>query len=198
MHYNRLRYYRIDTGSYMETDKIKVWNYSAYSYVQNNPIRYLDPNGLWKEDVHSGIGINDYGTYKWSKEVGFSDADSKSIALGNASTDNYASWAPIVGVPSRHFDLAVGNKDSRDIHADEDIKLAVQLYKINKCNALKILGRGLHSIQDKYAHMRWKPLWIHPDWYDDADYRKKELARTREATYSYLLKFRELIFRDAK
>jgi len=104
-------------------------------------------------DIHSGIGNYMNGTYPWAIDAGFSSEDAIVIAHADDAVDDNFNYAWIVGVPGRHFDTAYGTADSRTIFADADLKLAVHLYnRCQKHEALMSLGRGLHSIQDIYAH----------------------------------------------
>jgi RHS repeat-associated protein len=192
LYYYRARYYDPMEGRFISKDPIGFagGDVNLYGYVQGNVINAFDPSGLWGEDVHSGIGIDGYGTYNWAMEVGFSASDAKFLALADAATDNFANWAPIAGVPGRHFNTAMGNVDTRDVFASIDLKSAIESFKEgNKCKAISMLGRGLHSLQDKYAHMGWVPIVPHLGWYDDAKFRVRALAHTREATYRYLNRF---------
>jgi hypothetical protein len=48
--------------------------------------------------------------------------------------------------------------------------LAVALYKYGKREeALAILGRGLHGLQDIIAHGEWPFFLRHPAWFDSAE-----------------------------
>ena len=47
LHYNRQRYYNPQTGSYLSPDPLgKPDGPNAYAYVANNPLQYVDPDGL--------------------------------------------------------------------------------------------------------------------------------------------------------
>ncbi len=192
LNYNCLRYYSPRYGRYFVPDPIGLnGGINLSIYVHNNPVNFIDPLGLWGEDVHSGIGNKKkYGTYHWAIQAGLTKGQAYLIALADNTTDNFSSWAPVVGVPGRHFDTAHGKIDSRDLHAKFDLKRAIELYKDgNVCEAYKILGRGLHSVQDKLAHMGWVPFVPHPLWYDDASKRTNALLATEVATTKYLYQF---------
>jgi RHS repeat-associated protein len=192
LHYNYFRYYNPRTGRYITPDPIGLeGGTNLFLYVDANPLRWIDPWGLWDVDVHSGIGNRNYGTYLWATQIGFSDAQAKVIAIANNATDKYAGWAVIAGVPGRHFNTSVGGSiDSRDIYARYDLELALKLYKKgDECGSLKALGRGLHSIQDKIAHGSW-PFYIpHPKWVDDPSERPFTLKETEHQTKEYLKEF---------
>ena len=103
---------------------------------------------------------------------------------------------------SRHFDRPLGGVDSRDIHARTDLRAAVAIClnniegdRANAERAFRLVGRGLHSIQDRYAHRNWDvgPLGIriHPLWYDNWDDSRNAAARvsTENGTRSHLNSF---------
>ena len=168
---------------------------NLYGYVRNDPINLVDSLGLWGEDVHSGIGNPKYGTHTWALQIGIGMTSSKLIALGNQETDNYANWAPVAGVPGRHFDTAYGGVDSRMKFSEMDLQLAVKLYKGGEeCRAYRTLGRGLHSVQDRFAHMSWVPIVPHPSWYDDVSKRDEAIKMTEIATKDYLRRFIQNIY----
>ena len=190
-HYNHHRYYDPKTGRYLTPDPIgPAGGINPYLYVENDPVNRVDPSGLWDDDVHSGIGNSEYGTFLWATQVGFADSAARRIAIANAATDKRYGFAPILGVQSRHFDTALGRIDSRDLFSDLDLKLAIKLHREGGfCESYATLGRGLHSVQDKYAHMAWIPIIRHPSWYDDATLRKDALSNTEKATKEYLQLF---------
>ncbi|MFC1896324.1 RHS repeat-associated core domain-containing protein, partial [Thermodesulfobacteriota bacterium] len=106
LHYNWHRYYDPVTGRYLTPDPIGLagGDLNLYRYVWNKPTRLFDPWGLWKADVHSGIGNAGYGTYTWAKQVVFSDAAARKIAIANDAVDvGFAGWIPVIGLQSRHF-----------------------------------------------------------------------------------------------
>jgi hypothetical protein len=142
-----------------------------------------------------------YGTYLWAKLAGFSEAQAAKIAIANDATDGgFASWLPVLGLQSRHFDqmfsISKSYKDSRDYWAEVELRRAVEYYRKGNCEAaLGHLGKGMHSIQDKFAHRDWDSGFFgfdpHPEWYDAWDDPRNKLARelTEKETYNYLNKY---------
>jgi hypothetical protein len=158
---------------------------NAYAYGLNNPGHYVDRDGLWGEDVHSGVGNSQYGTYTWSRQLGFTDRAATKIATANDGTDGgFASWMPIFGLQSRHFNQGscAGYSDSRAYWADGELNRAVEAYNKGRWDeALGHIGKGLHSIQDMFAHRDWDTGLLgvnrHPQWYDDWNESRNSQAR---------------------
>ncbi|MEW6054853.1 MAG: RHS repeat-associated core domain-containing protein [Nitrospirota bacterium] len=183
------------TGKANEKLLLNPQQLNRYAYSLNNPYRYKDEDGKWAEDVHSGIGNLKYGTYTWARQAGFNDKDAKIIARGNNATDKNAGWAVITGVPGRHFNTSIlSTVDSRQIFAEKDLQTAVALYRQRQQQeALAILGRGLHGLQDIIAHGDWPFIWPHPSWFDSAEERPAALKQTESRTKEYLNRFRDTV-----
>jgi len=59
--------------------------------------------------------------------------------------------------------------------------LAVALYKFGKREeALAILGRGLHGLQDIIAHGEWPFPLRHPAWFDSAEKGQKNSNKQKQ------------------
>jgi RHS repeat-associated protein len=56
LHYNWHRYYDPKTGRYLTNDPIGlVAGLNTYAYVDNNPLRWIDPSGFAKSSVDAAI-----------------------------------------------------------------------------------------------------------------------------------------------
>ncbi len=109
LHYNYFRDYEPGTGRHPQPDPVGLnGGISLYSYVEANPIRYIDALGLHKGD--KWYGFNDREFQRWFhrcwKQPGDPDADKDGIAEafaewdsrgrpGNGKCDNFPPPPPV-------------------------------------------------------------------------------------------------------
>ena len=163
---------------------------NLYSYVMSDPVNLVDPAGLWGEDVHSGM------TNTWALAAGLTPGQAGRLARADQGTDGgFGSWMSVIGDQSRHFNEG-GSGDSRSSWAEAEFQRALGFYKAGKIDAaFGHLGRGLHSIQDTYAHRDWNTgcsgTNAHPDWYDSWNDPRNSAARTltEQQSMEYLRRF---------
>jgi len=196
----RHRFYSPSLGRFLQTDPLRLTSGDAnlYQYCMNRIPNRRDPQGLWGSDVHYER------TRDWIASMpGVGKTIAERIARANDRTDSLTSgtgpYGAGTGDSSRHFDYDRGMGDSRLTHANEDMQRAInQWLQGDRDAALDTLGRGMHSLQDFYAHRDWDPSvpygpdWrAHPNWYDDAhDPRNRDaLENTHNATIAYMEEF---------
>ena len=127
-YYLRARYYNPATGRFTQPDPF--WNVNnmqegvkavlqagnLFIFVMNNPIRFIDPTGLWGRDVHETL------TIEWAIGLGIPPSFANIIGQANYGVDRFTisggtgpmPWQD----PSRHFNrYGLGEEDTRWTHA---------------------------------------------------------------------------------
>jgi len=148
---------------------------NPYSYCTDDPINKIDPDGLWRRDVH----FDD--TLRWARSAGFSDNEAARIAYADTAVDRWYPPPPRGAGYFRHFDPL--GRDSRDSYAEHYLQLAMQTGDVF------YVGLGLHSLQDKYAHGRIFRQTEKDKWRDDRRQNKCGYIATQRATFRYLQRF---------
>ena len=137
LHYNYFRYYNPQTGRYITPDPIGLeGGINLFAYVENNPLNWTDPWGLYGWLVHY------HKTELWAIEVGIDPTTAKVIAEANQSADELVFQHP-------HSPLAwlVGGLD---LHFPKPAFIDQELMKYSKFGLAESFGRSLHSLQDSY------------------------------------------------
>lgn len=139
LYYYRARYYDAKDGRFISKDPIGFrGGINQFSYVQNNPVNWIDPLGLYGEDVHLNL------TDLWARQAGFNGCAAKKIATSNNQMDNDFFTNPeyltnyFLGGTKFHFQT--------EQYAESLLSQAVQSGDITK------FGKALHVLQDSYSH----------------------------------------------
>jgi len=156
---------------------------NLFMFAMHNPVRWTDPLGLWTKDIHeelTRLAMEILGSITGMEDFFASFVDS--LVAGNLYIDiNHAAAALGPGWmerQSRHFNRNSANAtDSRLVWAERYLTAATDLWMMAgklsadssftsqdildmQMNAIFLLGRGLHSIQDIEAHgdigMGWR------------------------------------------
>ncbi|MBU1016528.1 hypothetical protein KJ657_05585, partial [Patescibacteria group bacterium] len=109
LYYYGARYYDPVTGRFITIDPMLLvldkmsqaqrnaflsnpQNLNMYSYVQNNPVRYTDPTGMYEKDMHYDL------TYTLALVAGINLSDAREIAYYDQYMDENSDTAPVSGV----------------------------------------------------------------------------------------------------
>jgi len=146
LYYAQARYYQPMTGRFTSEDFVRD-GVNIYLYCRNNPLRFVDRNGLWVDEVHYKK------TLEWAIAAGFTEEQAEKIARYTSAIDYDPEYNPITGDQSYHFDRNTFGTDSRIENAQERFKKAAE-YRDQGLEeeAFKELGYGLHALQDIEAH----------------------------------------------
>jgi RHS repeat-associated protein len=122
---------------------------NKYAYTLNNPLRFIDPQGLYERDVHFQL------TDALAMAAGFTAGDAPNIAQGDQSVDddNFRGPATYEGRKNFHFTT----QERRDQLWDSFVSAAGAYTgpKNSNENALDSLGTFLHAQQDSYSHDKY-------------------------------------------
>lgn len=167
---------------------------NRYAYAQNTPTVFLDPLGTWTIPAHKAL------TRRGMQEAGgFSEGDIGRAEAGNAGVD-YGYWNP----SSREF---FGSEPHHSMPGTEADAERITRDKLNEAiareragrhdEAMQILGEGMHTLQDKWAHSEQGAGWAqHLPWsdqYTDPDNPERhraEYQRAYEDTRKYIEDFK--------
>jgi RHS repeat-associated protein len=155
---NLARWYDSGARLWVSTDPLAA-EQNLYRYVRNSPITCVDPTGLWGPDVHNIL------TSEWAQRLWMPASGARLIAEMDDRVDtDFNPWPIDDQNWSWHFDRSRSGRDSRLVHADQELQKAEDLVDWSKINddwreAALHMGRALHPLQDAVAHgdfNRWR------------------------------------------
>lgn len=122
---------------------------NGYSYVLNNPLRYVDEEGEYGKDVHYDL------TYVLGLIAGLKSDTAKSIAYHNQNTDDNPATSPggygsvkQFTTMAKNFILGVTHK----YHFTRRGETYNQLYEAKAEKSASKFGQALHTFQDTWSH----------------------------------------------
>jgi len=173
LYYYGARFYDPELGRFVSMDPAKD-GLNWYVYAHNNPLKYVDPTGMWGSDVHNRDDEKRIGTYYWALQAGMDFSSADVLAKRTYDVDGGLFTNPILPILGQkyHFNTNSTGRDSRLITAEKELESAisskrrafgimgdarsglfyVRLSAVLYDQALDHLALGLHALQDFYAH----------------------------------------------
>ncbi len=149
--YMMARYYSPETAfrfasfdaSRLGVDRRSPQTWNGYTYVLNQPIGNIDPNGLYQTNFHQGW------TYMLAKQAGFSESEARTISRSNSGVDkgwSKAFWSK--GNRRNKHGFCYGQ--CRDDALDGALATTP--------GDFEQLGKALHHFQDTFSHEDFGPV----------------------------------------
>jgi RHS repeat-associated protein len=136
------RYYASTQGRFTGVDPVRgdLFNPQAtnkYRYGLNNPLKFVDKNGLYEEDVHREL------TYVLALAAGFSSGDAAKAAAADQWMDDNPETAP---------ERPLNWEARRDYHFTT-LERRTELWNgFSNEGSFSSLGAYMHAEQDSYSH----------------------------------------------
>jgi RHS repeat-associated protein len=148
--YYRARYYSPVLGRFISEDPLGFvgGDLNFYAYVGNAPTMLRDPFGLWKPWAH------EKQTYEEAVACGLSSADAQQAADANKQMDDPSRWYETLNpYEPKHYMPGSENEAERRISTKLEQAIRADAYG-DRGLAMLSLGRGLHTLQDGFAHVK--------------------------------------------
>jgi RHS repeat-associated protein len=191
----RRRHYHARLHRFLSEDPMSlVPGENRYVYAQNSPAVLLDPLGTWTVPAHKEL------TRRAMQEAGgFSERDIGQAEAGNAAVD-YAYWNAETGeyAASEAHHYMPGTEAQAERIIRERLNDAIAMKRAGRHEeAMQVLGEGMHTLQDKWAHAKQGAGWAEHNprskKYTDPDNPLKhptEYQRAYEDTRQYVEDFK--------
>jgi len=153
-----LAYYHPEEGRFLSRDPIEEaggWN--LYGFIDNNPVNFIDPYGLWHSGDHRNMTIGAWDAVTMAaEEMAYRGNMADVLVRENARVDgdwlNDNAWHFNRGLTE---DIAAArNAYANKLRSNQtDIQNALATPNKASCErALKVMGNLSHAYQDYYAH----------------------------------------------
>ena len=166
------RFTTVDPVSDIQASLLSAQRWNRYAYVSNNPLRKIDPTGLYEVDVHKHL------TRVLAIAAGIETNAARAIADANQGVDDNWQTGPFWLPTAR-----------RQFHFTTDEKRDELWGRFAITGSVESLGQYFHSLQDSYSHAGFhpEPGHIHTHWYDKTFNRPELADRMALTTYNKLV-----------
>jgi RHS repeat-associated protein len=157
------RYYSSTQGRFTGVDMagpdlLNPQTINKYQYCLNNPLRHIDRNGLYEEDVHRDL------TYALALAAGFNPNSAWEIADANQWVDDNPGTSPMGMTPWGE------NAKKRELwHFTTQDRRNDLWGTFERMDTLLDLGIFFHAQQDSFSHEGYGPSWGHLSAWHAAD-----------------------------
>jgi len=177
LYFYKARYYDPQLGRFIQPDSMisdtsNPQALNRYSYVLNNPLRFVDPSGKYEEDFHF------YVTYYAFRAKGWSDFTAARVATFAQYVDDNSRTSPtnigrfisnygdamdvlrtfhFVGGDSKTA-VQRANFASRRMLREAVMQESGSLDRLDREQAAR-LGIAVHAFEDTFSHEGFKPAW---------------------------------------
>jgi RHS repeat-associated protein len=153
--YFGIRYYSSFQGRFTASDLagpdlMNPQTLNRYQYCLNNPMRYIDRQGLYEEDVHRDL------TFALALAAGFNTHSAHAIASANQYVDDNPATTPMGMTPWGD------NMKKRELYHFTTENRRNELWSsFEASGSLQDLGSFFHAQQDSFSHAGFGARWGH-------------------------------------
>jgi RHS repeat-associated protein len=177
------RYYSSVQGRFTSPDPaahdlVNPQTFNKYRYALNNPLRYIDRDGLYEEDVHKDL------TTVLALAAGFSRETATAIGAATQWVDDDPRTDPTA------LANALNEQMRANYHFTSAGRRTAMWVGFERARSITAIGEYLHALQDSYSHLGYGARYGHASAGKAPDRTTNDPAkadRMAEATYRKLL-----------
>jgi RHS repeat-associated protein len=155
--------------------------FNRYRYGLNNPLRYIDPDGLYEEDVHRNL------TAVLALAAGFNSETATAIGAATQWVDDDPRTDPTA---TRNL---LNEQMRADYHFTSEARRTTMWAQFERERSVTALGEYMHALQDAYSHQGFGARYGHASAGKTPDKTTTDVAkadRMAKDTYDRLMSAR--------